>query len=95
MRSCGVARPVEKIFRAMVRVYEDGTPRTKHVTTNIRIDVDDERGAAVAHSYVTVFQALPDLAMQPIVAGRYRDVFVCRDGVWRFRGATVHHRPRR
>ena len=53
---------VEKIFRAMVRVYEDGTPRTKHVTTNIRIDVDDDAGTAEAHSYVTVFQALPDLA---------------------------------
>ena len=37
---------VEKIFRAMVRVYEDGTPRTKHVTTNIRIEVDDDAGTA-------------------------------------------------
>jgi uncharacterized protein (TIGR02246 family) len=77
-------KAVEKTFRAMVRVYEDGTPRTKHVTTNIRVDVDDDAGTAESHSYVTVFQALPDMAMQPIVAGRYRDVFVCRDGVWRF-----------
>ncbi len=75
---------VEKVFRGMVRVYEDGTPRTKHVTTNIRIDVDDGSGTAVAHSYVTVFQALPDLPLQPIVAGRYRDVFEYRDGGWRF-----------
>lgn len=76
--------PVEKLFRAMVRVYEDGTPRTKHVTTNIRIDVDDEAGTAVAHSYVTVFQALPDMALQPIVAGRYRDVFERRHDIWHF-----------
>ena len=62
---------VEKIFRATVQVYDDGTPRTKHVTTNIRVDVDDASGMA-AHSYVTVFQALPDLPLQPIVAGRYR-----------------------
>ena len=75
---------VESIFRAMVRVYEDGTPRTKHVTTNIRIDVDEASGAAVSHSYVTVLQALPDLPLQPIVAGRYRDVFEVRDGVWCF-----------
>ena len=75
---------VESIFRAMVRVYEDGTPRTKHVTTNIHIDVDENAGTAQSRSYVTVFQALPDMAMQPIVAGRYRDVFECRDGVWRF-----------
>jgi uncharacterized protein (TIGR02246 family) len=75
---------VEKVFRAMVRVYEDGTPRTKHVTTNIRIEVDDESGTAVSHSYVTVFQALPDMALQPIVAGRYRDVFERGGDVWRF-----------
>jgi uncharacterized protein (TIGR02246 family) len=75
---------VEKVFRAMVRVYEDGTPRTKHVTTNIRIEVDEAAGKAVAHSYVTVFQALPDMALQPIVAGRYRDVFERSQHVWRF-----------
>jgi ketosteroid isomerase-like protein len=78
------AESVEKLFRTMVRVYEDGTPRTKHVTTNIRIDVDDAAGTAVAHSYVTVFQALPDLPLQPIVAGRYRDVFERRADAWRF-----------
>ena len=86
------AEQVEKLFRAMVHVYEDGTPRTKHVTTNIRIDVDDGAGTAVAHAYVTVFQALPDLPLQPIVAGRYRDVFGRRVA---FRGAALHDRPRR
>jgi 3-phenylpropionate/cinnamic acid dioxygenase small subunit len=75
---------VEGIFRATVQVYEDGTPCTKHVTTNIRIHVDDELGRAESHSYVTVFQARPELSLQPIVAGRYRDVFERHDGVWRF-----------
>ena len=75
---------IEKLFRAMVRTYDDGTPRTKHVTTNIHIEVDDEAGTAVARSYVTVFQALPDLPLQPIVAGRYRDLFAYRKGAWRF-----------
>jgi uncharacterized protein (TIGR02246 family) len=75
---------VEKIFRASVQVYDDGTPRTKHVTTNVRVEVDEGSGTAVSHSYVTVFQALPELPLQPIVAGRYRDVFERRDGTWRF-----------
>jgi hypothetical protein len=75
---------VEKVFRATVRVYEDGTPRTKHVTTNIRIDIDDDSNTAVSHSYVTVFQALPDLPLQPIVAGKYRDVFERKNGDWCF-----------
>jgi len=78
------AKPIEQLFRGMVRVYEDGTPRTKHVTTNIRIEVDKASESAVAHSYVTVFQALPDMPLQPVVAGRYRDLFECRGGVWRF-----------
>ena len=71
---------IEKTFRSLVRVYDDGTPRTKHVTTNIRIEVDHESGTAVSHSYVTVMQALPDLPLQPIVAGRYRDVFDVEKG---------------
>jgi hypothetical protein len=75
---------IEKLFRGLVRVYDDGTPRTKHVTTNIHIEVDEGAGAAVARSYVTVFQALPDLPLQPIVAGRYHDLFACRSGVWHF-----------
>jgi 3-phenylpropionate/cinnamic acid dioxygenase small subunit len=80
----GGREAVEGIFRATVQVYEDGTPCTKHVTTNIRVDVDEELGTAQSHSYVTVFQARPELPLQPIVAGRYRDVFERHDEVWRF-----------
>lgn len=36
-------------------------------------------------SYVTVFQSLPDFALQPIHAGRYRDRFALVDGRWRWR----------
>ena len=75
---------VEQIFRSMVRVYEGGTPRTKHVTTNIQLEVDEAAGTAESRSYVVVFQALPELPLQPIVAGRYRDRFARREGTWRF-----------
>ena len=75
---------VADVFRAMVRVYDDGTPRTKHVTTNLQLEVDEASGTAEARSYVVVFQALPELPLQPIVAGRYRDRFVRRDAVWCF-----------
>ena len=78
------ARAIAELFRSMVRVYDDGTPRTKHVTTNIRVDVDEANGTADSESYVTVFQALPGMALQPIVAGRYRDRFERRAGEWRF-----------
>jgi 3-phenylpropionate/cinnamic acid dioxygenase small subunit len=62
----------------------DGSPRTKHVTTNLVLDVDEEAGTATAGAYVTVFQALPDFPLQPIFSGRYRDRFERVDGDWRW-----------
>jgi 3-phenylpropionate/cinnamic acid dioxygenase small subunit len=75
---------IEKMLRDNVIVYDDGTPRTKHITTNLAIDVDEEDGKAVSRSYFTALQALPDLALQPIVTGRYHDRFARRGGQWRF-----------
>ena len=75
---------IEKMLRDNVIVYDDGTPRTKHVTTNLAIDVDEEAGTAVSRSYFTALQALPDLALQPIVSGRYYDRFERHEGHWRF-----------
>ncbi|MFF8910799.1 nuclear transport factor 2 family protein [Streptomyces olivaceoviridis] len=47
---------------------------------------------ATARSYLTIFQAVPELPLQPIAAGRYRDRFERRNGKWRFaeRRITVH-----
>ncbi|AGP52063.1 nuclear transport factor 2 family protein [Streptomyces rapamycinicus] len=75
---------IEKMFKDTLIVYADGTPRTHHVTTNVAIEVDEQASTAVSRSYVTVFQALPDLPLQPIAAGRYHDRFECRDERWRF-----------
>ncbi|WP_413105315.1 nuclear transport factor 2 family protein [Streptomyces sp. Inha503] len=75
---------IEKMFKDTLIVYADGTPRTHHVTTNVAIEVDEQASTAVSRSYVTVFQALPDLPLQPIAAGRYHDRFERRDGQWRF-----------
>jgi len=78
------AAAIAQMFRDMLIVYDDGTPRTKHVTTNIIIDADEDAGTASARSYVTVFQARPGLTLQAIVSGRYQDRFERRDGQWRF-----------
>jgi 3-phenylpropionate/cinnamic acid dioxygenase small subunit len=74
--------PVQQIFESMVRRYDDGTPRTKHVTTNLVIDADDEAGTASSRSYYTVFQQVADAPLQPIIAGRYHDRFARVDGAW-------------
>lgn len=75
---------IEQLLRDNVIVYDDGTPRTKHITTNIAIEVDEEAGTAVSRAYFTALQTLPGLALQPIVSGRYHDRFERCDGQWRF-----------
>jgi 3-phenylpropionate/cinnamic acid dioxygenase small subunit len=75
---------IEKMLRDNVIVFDDGTPRTKHVTTNLAIKVDERAGTASSRSYFTALQALPDLPLQPIVSGRYYDRFERRNGQWRF-----------
>jgi len=69
-------------FCEQTRLYPDGTPRTKHVVTNVVINVDGDR--ADARSYVTVFQQTDVLPLQPIASGRYTDRFERVAGTWRF-----------
>jgi hypothetical protein len=73
---------VLEILETMVRRYDDGTPRTKHVTTNLVIDEGDDGESAAARSYYTVFQQLDVFPLQPIIAGRYHDRFSVIDGTW-------------
>ncbi len=76
---------VQALYEATTRRYGDGTPHTKHVTTNLIVEVSPHGERATARSYFTVLQAVPGaLALQPIVAGRYRDEFACTDGTWHF-----------
>ena len=76
---------VLQLYRASTRIYDDdGTPHTKHVTTNAIIEVDDGTNSASARSYYTVFQRVDDMPLQPIIAGRYHDTFQRIDGRWWF-----------
>ncbi|WP_435768912.1 nuclear transport factor 2 family protein [Nocardioides sp. SYSU DS0651] len=66
------------------------TPLTRHVTTNAIIEVDEAAGTASSRSSYTVLQATPDLPLQVIVAGRYRDTFHVVDGAWWFDTRTMY-----
>jgi 3-phenylpropionate/cinnamic acid dioxygenase small subunit len=83
------AAAVRDVLGRLVVLHDDGTPRTKHVTTNLVIEVDDAAGTAVARSYFTVLQATGTGALQPIVAGRYHDRFVRDATGWRFADRLV------
>ena len=73
-----------KLWEQTVIRYPDGTPRTKHVTTNVIVDVDPDARRATSRSYYTVFQQVEGGPLQPIIAGRYHDAFEQVDGEWRF-----------
>jgi 3-phenylpropionate/cinnamic acid dioxygenase small subunit len=77
------------LYRASTRLYEDGTPRTKHVTTNAFIEVDPGGTRAAARSGFTVFQQVGDTPLQPIICGRYHDSFHRVDGRWCFDTRTM------
>ena len=66
------------------RRYADGTPRTRHLISNPIVEVDGDAGVATVRSSYTVLQQVDDLALQPIIVGRYHDTFERVDGEWRF-----------
>jgi len=78
-------RGAEQVRRAYdgVLLY-DGIPSTKHAISNVTIEIADDRSSATARSYFTVLQARPELALQPIIAGRYHDRFERVYDAWRF-----------
>jgi 3-phenylpropionate/cinnamic acid dioxygenase small subunit len=81
---------VRRLYGATTRIYDDtGTPKTKHLTTNARIEVDEDAGTATARTSYLVTQATADLPLQVIITGRYHDTFHRIDGVWWFESRTM------
>ena len=62
-------------------VYEklkthEGSPRTKHLLTNLTVNVDPGGSTASAHCYWTVLQSLEPLRhLEIILSGQYKDTF--------------------
>jgi uncharacterized protein (TIGR02246 family) len=80
---------IAALYERTTRRYEDGTPKTKHVMTNMMVDVAEGAESASSRSYFTVLQAVPgELALQPVIAGRYRHSYTRVDGRWQV--ATMH-----
>jgi hypothetical protein len=75
---------VRGLYEGTTRRYEDGTPRSQHVITNVAVEVDEDAGTGTARSRYTVLQQTDELPLQPIIAGRYHDTFHRIDGVWWF-----------
>jgi 3-phenylpropionate/cinnamic acid dioxygenase small subunit len=72
------------LYERTTRRYDDGTPRTRHMTTNVAVEVSDDGATASARTYYTVFQQTDELPLQPIISGRYHDTFQQVEDEWRF-----------
>jgi 3-phenylpropionate/cinnamic acid dioxygenase small subunit len=83
------AAGVRKLYEMATRIYDDGTPKTKHNTSNVQLTIDEGGGTARSKSYYCVTQATPDLPLQVIVTGHYKDTFHRLDGVWWFDSRTM------
>ena len=75
------AKNIAGLFAMSTRRFPDGTPRTRHLVLNLIVEVADDATAA-ARSTFCVVQATDEVALQPIVVGRYRDRFARDDDGW-------------
>lgn len=77
------AEEVETFYSTTNRTHADGTARTHHIVTNFEYRTISPVEVRV-DSCFTVLQATDLLPLQPIVAGRYNDVFVKDEAGWRY-----------
>jgi uncharacterized protein (TIGR02246 family) len=80
---------VRTMYDPVIR-YDDGTPRTKHVLSNVEVRVDEGAGHGTSRCVFTVWQATPGRGLRPVLAGRYDDTFARVEGTWRFTERTIH-----
>jgi hypothetical protein len=80
---------IQQLIADAVHLY-DGAPSTKHVITNLIVEVDDDRRSATARSYFTALQGRPELPLQPILAGRWHDRFARTGDHWEFAERVIY-----
>jgi 3-phenylpropionate/cinnamic acid dioxygenase small subunit len=86
-----VLRGADQVRKVYSRVHlYDGTPRTKHLITNLSVDVEAGADTAAAQCSYTVLQGIvPGAPIQVILSGRYVDRFERVSGRWRFADRLV------
>ena len=78
------AENIARHYAATTRLYEDtGTPKTKHVFSNMQIEIDEANDTARGRAHYVVFQQTEALPLQPIITGHYEHRFAKREGQWR------------
>ena len=78
-RGAAEVRPVYQSLMA-----RDGGVRTKHLITNLSIEIDPGNTTASSHCYWTVLRTSPGDAVSVDLSGQYTDSFEKVEGRWRF-----------
>lgn len=73
-----------ELWRSIVQLDAHGRTGTRHLTGNVFIEVDKERGTAVGRCYFCVLQQTATLSLQAVAAGGYHDTYRNIDGTWWF-----------
>ena len=93
MENGASARGKDQLLAGManIRIYEDGTPRTRHTTTNIDLAIDEQSGTAKCQCYLTVFQQTSEFPLQVIFSRHYFDDCERADEVWRLKKRLIRY----
>ena len=75
---------IATMWRRWVRLYPDGTPRTRHLVTNPLIELSDDGLTARCRSQWTLLQATENVPLQVVATGRYDARFALLEGRWHF-----------
>jgi ketosteroid isomerase-like protein len=81
------ATPVRRMYDRVI-LY-GGSPRTKHVITNLGVDVEGD-GASSRCAFSVLHNVAPGAPIRIVLAGRYDDGFRRGAGDWHFAARRVH-----
>ena len=83
-REIAGAENITRMWKSFVILYDDGTPRTRHLVTNPAITLGEDGKSAECRSQWTVIQQVPGEALKLVGTGRYHDRFTHDGTSWRF-----------
>ena len=71
-------------------IIYDGVPNTRHLMSNVRIDVEEGGESATARCCITVMQCVQgDFPLQAIFIGTYHDTLRKQAGRWQFKERVI------
>ena len=71
-------------------VLHDGAPRTRHLMTNVVVEIDDDADDATGSSTYTVLQSVDGEPIEIVVVGRYEDHYHRGPDGWHLTDRLFH-----